>query len=127
MRGERGNPALKEGMKAYARGDCHASVEALRQVTGHDPDLPTARLYSGVCLMHDGDLAGAAQALNAASLAAGTAEQEAAWYYLAQVALLRNDGNLARHYLTLAISRHGDFEDRATGQLKQIPANEFRH
>jgi len=127
VRGEKVNPALQEGMRAYARHDCPATVRALSQVTDQAPEAPMARLYSGVCLMHEGDLPRSAQTLKAATVAPGTPEQEAASYYLAQVALIRNDGSLARHYLILAISSHGDFEGRARGQLRQIPAHEPHH
>jgi len=126
QRGQPVDPALREGMNAYARHDCSAAVAALNQVSAVDPRVPMARLYSGVCMMHDGELGRAAQSLKAATAVAGTPEQEAAWYYLAQVALLSNDGNLARHYLALTISSRGDFEERASTQLKRIPTDKVR-
>jgi len=40
-------------------------------------------------------------------------QQEAALYYLAQIALVHNDPTTARHYLARTIALRGDFERRA--------------
>ena len=127
LRGQKVNPALVEGMNAYARHDCGTAVKALSDVKALDPYGPMARLYSGVCLMHDGKLERAAQTLKAAALVNGSPEQETAWYYLAQIALTDDDAIKARHYLALTISSHGDMEQRARGELKRIPADEGLH
>jgi hypothetical protein len=47
-------------------------------------------------------------------------QQEAAFYYLAQIALADNDATAARHYLSQTISLHGDFEKRAHAELNQL-------
>jgi predicted Zn-dependent protease len=110
-------------MNAYARHDCSAAVKALADVKAPDQYRPMARLYSGVCLMHDGEMASATRSLKAAALVSGSPEQETAWYYLAQIALTEDDAIKARHYLDLTISSHGDLEQRARGELKRIPAD----
>lgn len=126
QRGQTDNPAFEVGMHAYARRDCAAAVKALGQVKAPDDKAPMARLYSGVCLMKEGQISLAAQNLKAASQARGSAEQEAAWYYLAQISLINEDATAARHYLSLTIASHGSFELRAQSELKQVPANSAR-
>jgi hypothetical protein len=122
VRGQSKNPAFDEGMQAYTRHDCAAAVKSLGQVKATESNGPMARLYSGVCLMQAGETDRAARNLKAAALVEGSAEQEAAWYYLGQIALLRDDAASARRYLSLTVASHGDFESRARSELGRIPA-----
>jgi len=107
-------------MKDYAQRDCAHAVTALSQVPAEDQDSLASRFFSGVCRMHQGDLSGASKALRALADAGDSPQQEAALYYLAQVALAGNDATTARHFLARTISLHGDFEGRARAQLSQI-------
>jgi TolA-binding protein len=120
LRGQSGNPHFDAGMKAYSRNDCPAAIKALSQVPPQDDDARAAKFYSGVCQMHEGDLNAASRALEAVANAGDSPQQEAALYYLAQVALERNDSTTARHYLARTISLRGDFEKRAQSQLIQV-------
>jgi len=126
VRGQSENPAFEEGMRAYARHDCAGAVKELGHVKATDSDGTMARLYSGVCLMQQGETGPAAQNLKAAAQVAGSAEQEAAWYYLGQIALMKDDAALARRYLALAVAMHGNFESRARSELGRIPADRAR-
>jgi hypothetical protein len=120
LRGQSGNPHFDAGMKAYTRNDCPAAVKALSQVPAQDEDARAAKFYAGVCQMHDGDLNAASRALEAVANAGDSPQQEAAVYYLAQVALERNDSTAARHFLSRTVSLRGDFEQRARSQLTQV-------
>lgn len=117
LRGESRNPDFEAGMKAYAERDCVGAVNALARVPAEDDDARAARFYSGVCQMHAGDLAGASQRLRSIAAAGDSPQQEAAYYYLAQIALAGNDPPAARGYLTHAVRLRGDFEARARAEL----------
>jgi len=70
--------------------------------------------------MKDSNLPAATKTLRSVADAGDSPQQEAALYYLAQVALAGNDATTARHFLARTISLHGDFEGRARAQLSQI-------
>jgi tetratricopeptide (TPR) repeat protein len=120
LRGESGSAQFAAGMTAYANQDCPGAVKALAKVSAADEDARAARFYSGVCEMHDGDLGAAAKTLKAVANAGDSPQQEAALYFLAQVALKRNDAAEARAYLTRTVSLHGDFEKRAHAELNKL-------
>jgi anti-sigma factor RsiW len=120
LRGENGSPQFAAGMTAYAKQDCPGAVKALAKVPAADEDARAARFYSGVCEMHDGDLKLASRSLRGVGDAGDSPQQEAAFYYLAQIALADNDATAARHYLSQTISLHGDFEKRAHAELNQL-------
>jgi len=107
-------------MKAYTRQDCLGAVNALSQVPVQDEDSPAGQFYIGVCQMHLKDMKAAAATLERVADAGDSPQEEAAFYYLAQIALGRNAASHARHYLTRAPSLHGDFELRARSELNQI-------
>jgi uncharacterized protein HemY len=107
-------------MKAYARKDCPSAVRDLAQVPANDEDSLAARFFNGVCQMRDGDLGAASRSLESVANAGDSPQQEAALYYLAQVALERNDADAARRYLAHTVSLHGDFESRARAELTNI-------
>jgi TolA-binding protein len=107
-------------MKEYSRHDCPSAAKALAQVPAHDEDSLAAQFFMGVCQMHDGDAVAAARILESVANAGDSPQQEAALYYLAQVALERNDAGTARRYLTRTVSLHGDFESRARAELTSI-------
>ena len=120
LRGESENLHFEEGMKAYSAHDCQGAERALAQVGAQDEEALAAQFYTGVCQMHDGDLAAAQATLRKVDAAGDSPEQEAALYYLAQVALAREDSAGARHSLARTISLHGDFEQRARVELNKV-------
>jgi tetratricopeptide (TPR) repeat protein len=120
LRGQNGDLHFDEGMKAYTNQDYAGAIKALSQVPAQDPDALAATFYSGVCQMHEGDLGAASRTLQGVADAGDSPQQEAAFYYLAQVALARNDAAAARHYLAHTVSLHGDFEQRAHAELIQV-------
>jgi anti-sigma factor RsiW len=120
LRGQAGDVHFNAGMRAYANQDCAGAVEALSQVPAQGEDALVAKFYSGVCLMHEGDLVAANRMLQGVADAGDSPEQEAAFYFLAQVALAGNDATAARHYLARTVSLHGDFERRARSELIKI-------
>jgi predicted Zn-dependent protease len=120
LRGESGNPQFVAGMTAYTKQDCPGAVKALAKVPATDEDSRAARFYSGICAMHEGDMGAAAKTLKSVANAGDSPQQEAAVYFLAQVALEQNDVAEARSYLTRTVSLHGDFEKRARGELNQL-------
>jgi hypothetical protein len=121
LRGQSGDPHFHAGMKAYLRQDCLGAVMNLSQVPAQDDDSLAAQFYIGVCQMHDGDLTVAASSLRHVESAGDSPQQEAALYYLAQIALARNDAMAARRYLASTIALRGDFLTRAHAELASIP------
>src|ERR1700677_618548 len=103
LRGQSGDPHFEEGMKAYTRQDCRSAAKTLALVPTHDEDSLAAQFFMGVCQMHDGDMAAAAETLASVANAGDSPQQEAALYYLAQVAMERNDAKTARRYLTRTV------------------------
>lgn len=124
LRGQSGDPHFEAGMKAYSSNDCPHAIKTLSQVPAADEDSSAARFYTGVCQMHDGDLATASQTLRGLAEAGDSPQQEAALYYLAQISLSRNDSTTARHYLARTISLRGDFERRARSELTNLRAGD---
>jgi hypothetical protein len=123
LRGQSGNPQFESGMKAYSSHECPLAIKTLAMVPATDEDSLAARFYSGVCQMHDGDLAPASKTLLGVADAGDSPQQEAALYYLAQIALARNDPSSARQFLTRTISLRGDFERRARSELIKMRAD----
>jgi tetratricopeptide (TPR) repeat protein len=123
LRGSSVDTHFEAGMTAYATGNCAGAVKALTQVPAQDADARAATFYSGVCRMHMGDLPAASATLRKVAGAGDSAQQEAALYYLAQIALSANDAATARRYLSRTIALHGDFEHRASVELASLPAN----
>ncbi len=126
LRGQSGNPHFNAGMKAYTRQDCPSAMRDLSQVPTQDDDSLAAQFYIGVCQMREGDFAAASSSLRRVDSAGDTPQQEAALYYLAQIALARNDVTAARHYLASTIALRGDFLTRARAQLASIPPEAAR-
>jgi len=120
LRGQSRDPNFDSGMKAYTGHDCPEAVRSLAQVQAQDQDSLTAQFYLGVCQMHEGKLAAASKTLNQVAGVADAPQQEAAMYYLAQIALLGKDVPVARRYLAHTVQLHGDFEARARAELTQI-------
>jgi hypothetical protein len=120
LRGQSGDPHFEDGMKAYTRQDCRSAAKTLALVPAHDEDSLAAQFFMGICQMHDGDMATATRILESVANAGDSPQQEAALYYLAQVALERNDAKTARRYLTRTVSLRGDFESRARAELTKI-------
>jgi TolA-binding protein len=120
LRGQSRDPNFDAGMKAYTGHDCPDAERSLAQVQAQDQDALTAQFYLGVCEMHEGDMAAAAKTLNKVAGVADAPQQEAAMYYLAQIALRGKDVQVARRYLAHTVQLHGDFEARARAELIQI-------
>jgi thioredoxin-like negative regulator of GroEL len=120
LRGQDGDAKFDAGMKAYASQDCGRAVQLLSQVEAQSDEALAAKFYAGVCQLHEGNLAAASVTLGKVAAARDSAQQEAAIYYLAQIALTREDATSARHYLARTIALHGDFEQRARAELKKI-------
>jgi anti-sigma factor RsiW len=120
LRGEGRNPQFEAGMAAYTGRDCAHALKALAKVPAEDEDSRGAHFYSGVCLMQQGDMAGAAERLRSVANAGDSPQQEAAFYYLAQIALADQDAAAARRYLGHAVQLHGDFEARAQAEFSRL-------
>jgi len=122
LRGEGEDPNFTSAMKAYSAGDCRAANAALSRVPAAADNALAAQFYSAVCQMHLGNLPGAAATLQRVTAAGDSPQQEAAFYYLAQIALARNDSALARINLDRTLALHGDFEQRARRQSGALAA-----
>jgi phage FluMu protein Com len=124
LRGQSGNPLFEAGMSAYVSQDCPRALKALSQVPAEDEASTAAHFYSGVCLMHEGDFSAASRSLRGVADAGDSPQQEAAFYYLAQIALAGNDAVTARRYLAKTIALRGDLESRARFQLAHMPSGD---
>jgi TolA-binding protein len=120
LRGQTGDDSFKKGMKAYSAHDCTSARKSLTQVAPGDEDALAARFFLGVCQMHDGDFSDARGSLRNVANAGDSPQQEAALYYLAQIALASNEVDMAGGYLRRTIQLRGDFESRATAELAKI-------
>jgi TolA-binding protein len=119
-RGLEDDSKFAAGMAAYASGNCAKAITMLSRVARNDENSLAANFYSGVCQMHNGDLAAASKSLHLVADHGDSPQQEAAIYYLAQIALASNDTASARHYLDLTISLHGDFQRRAQAEIAKL-------
>jgi hypothetical protein len=120
LRGQSRNPQFDTGMQAYADQDCAGAVRSLQQVPAQDEDALAAQFYRGVCQMHLGEMAAAAKTLGAVAQAGDSAQQEAAYYYLGQIALAANDVPTARFNLAHCFQLRGEFEARARAELVKL-------
>jgi len=121
LRGDGQDIHFEQGMKAYGAGDCRTALLELAQVPPDSGHATSTHFYSGACQMHTGNLAAAATRLRQIANAGDSPQQEAALYYLAQIALARNDATTARRDLAQTIKLHGDFETRARVELQAMP------
>jgi len=108
-------------MTLYSAGNCTAAVKSLAHVDANSSDALAAQFYAGVCRMHLGNLDAAESTLRHVADAGDSPQEEAAWYYLAQIALSRSAAAPARQDLEKVVALHGDFERAASKQLGQIP------
>lgn len=120
LRGDGEDANFTAGMKAYSRSNCAAALPALARVAADSPDSRAARFYRGVCQMHTGDLSAAAAALRSVADEGDSPQQESAYYYLAQVALKRNDPGTAHRFLLETIALKGDLERRAGAEDRKV-------
>jgi hypothetical protein len=111
------------GMQAYAKGDCQGALTKLARVQSGAADALGAEFYSGVCEIQQKEWARASATLRRVTGKGDSPEQEAAWYYLAQISLVREDLPSARSNLRQVISLRGDFEQRARQELERLPAD----
>ncbi len=122
LRGESEDADFAAGMTAYSTGDCRAALTALSRVPESASSALAAQFYSGECQMHLGDLRSAATTLQRVAAAGDSPQQEASYYYLAQIALTRNDAPAARQALDDTVALRGDFEQRARRQSAALTA-----
>jgi hypothetical protein len=120
LRGESQDAAFQRGMAAYAHGDCNDALSELTGVADASRELLAAQFYSGLCQMHLKDFAAASATLGAVTDHGDSPQQEAAYYYLAQVALAQDDAGAAHGLLQHTIELHGDFEARARALDRKI-------
>lgn len=112
------------GMKAYAAGHCSTAASLLSHVPADSSDSVAAQFYEGVCRMQVKDWNSASALLLLVASHGDSPQQEAAWYYAAQVALAQNHRKSAQFDLQSAIALHGDFEQRARHQLAILQGTE---
>jgi len=122
LRGAGMEAHFEEGMAAYSRGDCKGALSALAKVPAEDKQERKAQFYSALCRLHEGDLAGAEAGLRGVVDGGDSLELEAAFYYLAQIDLARNDAAGAHGYLVRTIALRGDLERRARLQDQKVLA-----
>jgi predicted Zn-dependent protease len=120
LRGESLDARFEAGMKEYANGNCRSAITALAQFPAESVEARAAQFYSGACQMRLGDFASASGLLRKVADGGDSPQQEAALYYLAQIALAGNDPATAHAYLLRTISLRGDLEGRAREQDRQI-------
>jgi hypothetical protein len=120
LRGQNRDTQFDSGMKAYADHDCAEAIQHLQQVPAHDKDGLSYKFYSGVCQMHQGQMGAAAKTLRGVAHAGDSPQQEAAYYYLAQIALAANDIPTARFNLAHAFQLRGEFGARAHKELVKL-------
>jgi hypothetical protein len=113
LRGESLDTRFEASMKDYANGNCRGAIAGLSQIPAESVEARAAQFYSGVCRMHLGNLAEASGLLRKVADAGDSPQQEAALYYLAQIALAGNDPATAHAYLSRTISLHGNLESRS--------------
>ena len=122
LRGASEDAHFQAGMTAYRQGRCNAATARLAGVPAQDETALAARFYTGVCQMHVGNLAAASATLRGVTAQGDSPQQESALYYLAQIALARNDATSAHHLLLHAISLKGDLEGRARAEDRKVVA-----
>jgi len=127
LRGESENASFTSGMKAYLVGDCTAALSALSRVPASTSNGLAAQFYFGVCQMHLNKLPEATATLERVASTGDSPQQEAAFYYIAQIALARNDAPSARQALNRTVALHGDFEQRARRQSATLAAATGKH
>jgi hypothetical protein len=120
LRGESLDARFAAGMKEYANGNCRGAIAALSRVPAESAEKRAAEFYSGACQMRLGDFASATGVLRKVADAGDSPQQEAALYYLAQIALASNDPATTHAYLLRTISLHGDLEGRARDQDRRM-------
>jgi hypothetical protein len=122
LRGDSEDAHFLDGMKAYGRGNCASALSSLAQVPSASRDSLAAEFYSGACQAHNGNLAAASATLRAVAGAGDSPQQEAAYYYLAQVALKGNDAAAAHKMLLRTIALRGDLERKAGVEDRKVLA-----
>ena len=121
LRGTAEDSVFARGMRQYASGACALSIRTLAHVKARSAYSRAAQFYSGVCAMKIGDYPAAENLLHSVASGADSPQQEWAWYYLAQIALVRSDVTGARQNLDQVIALHGDLESQAQKQLAELP------
>jgi len=122
LRGENGDEHFQAGMEAFGKGDCASALPDLAQVESSSRYTLAARFYSGACQMHEGKLGAAEETLKQVAGAGDSPQQESALYYLAQIALERNNASAAHRLLVQTIALKGDLERRASAEDGKVRA-----
>ena len=120
VRGGEVEGAFQAGMHAYTAGDCSGALPQLKSVPEKDENAVAARLYAGACELSAREKTVAARDFEKVIAAGDSPQFEAAYYYLAQAALLDGKAQVAKKYLAKTIVLRGDFEQRASAQLARL-------
>jgi anti-sigma factor RsiW len=120
VRGGEVEGAFQTGMHSYTTGDCAEALPQLKSVPEKDENAIAARLYAGACELSAHEKTVAAKDFEKVIAAGDSPQFEAAYYYLAQAALLDGNAQAARGYLAKTIALRGDFECRARAQLTRL-------
>lgn len=120
VRGGEVEGAFQAGMHFYISGDCARALPQLKSVPEKDENAVAARLYAGACEFSAHETTVAAKDFEKVIAAGDSPQFEAAYYYLAQAALLDGNVQAARRYLAKTLALRGDFEHRAHAQLARL-------
>jgi hypothetical protein len=120
LRGASAGEHFESGMRAYAANDCATAIGELKRVPRSSDRGEAVVLYAGACQYQLRNLAAARASLTQLASNQDSPLTEVARYYLAQVELAQNHAAEARRWLNEVVSLHGDYEARASAQLKKI-------
>jgi anti-sigma factor RsiW len=122
LRGMGDNADFAAAMEAYSKHDCEGALTSLARVPPDDRAATAAHFYTVICEMQQRDLGAAYGSLSRVAYAVDTPQQEAAFYYLAQVEIARGDFRSAQADLVQTVIQHGEFEQHARTELNEIRA-----
>jgi tetratricopeptide (TPR) repeat protein len=109
-----------DGMDSYQKGDCDAAVSHLAMVPASASDGLQAELFLGLCHLQRKDWIEAQASLEKVVHSGDTPQLETAEYFLAQAMLEQGDLASARTHLAKTIALHGDYEEKASAQLRRL-------
>lgn len=113
--------AWHQGLEAYGDGDLSAAIQGFTEATRRQPDAAEAWLYLGSSHARAGDSGAARVALERARNAdPDEVVAEAVAWWLAQVALMRQDRDAATEHLREVVDLDGTYRDQAEALLAQI-------
>jgi tetratricopeptide (TPR) repeat protein len=107
-------------MRQYAVGDYAGALPHLGQVPAKAADGVAAALFLGLCHFQQHNWKQAEADFRRVAQAGDTPQLETAEYYLAQTMLELGDSAGARVHLAKTIALHGDYEEKAKAQQKEL-------